>query len=222
MIKTNIQTDLDTQDQSSDNAKLAEFAAVLREKYSLNNRVLFVQSLQFLFESLNIDVIKNRGYYAYPPAGLQHLTKAISGRGFEIRILDLNYLFLKRVIYDDSFKYQNWLDMINDCLNEYRPSIVGVTAISVYADVFKPTFPLTSILKQLRDRDDCIVIAGGPTATNETKNYLRGDFCHFIVEGEGENKINFLFDYLYFDCKHIHKPTPGIFFKYNGQIEQTC
>ena len=220
MIKTNIQTDLDTQDQSSDNAKLAEFAAVLREKYSLNNRVLFVQSLQFLFESLNIDVIKNRGYYAYPPAGLQQLTKAISGRGFEIRILDLNYLFLKRVIYDDSFKYQNWIDMINDCLNEYRPSIVGVTAISVYADVFKPTFPLTSILKQLRDRDDCIVIAGGPTATNETKNYLRGDFCHFIVEGEGENKINFLFDYL-FDCKQIHKPTPGIYFKYNEKVEHT-
>ena len=76
---------------------------------------------------------------------------------------------MKRVIYDNSFKHQNWLDMNDDYLDEYRPSIVGVTAISVYADVFKPTFPLTSILKQLRDRDDCIVIAGGPTATNETE-----------------------------------------------------
>ena len=211
---------LEGHDKSTGNAKLAEFAAILREKYRLNNRVLFIQSPQFLFESLNIEVIKNRGYYAYPPAGLQHLTKALSGRNLEIRILDLNYRFLKRAISDTSFNYQNWLDMLDDCFNKYMPSIVGVTAISVYADVFKPTFPLTSILKRLRDRDDCIVVAGGPTATNETENYLRGDFCHFIIEGEGENKINFLFDHL-FDCKQIHKPTPGIYFKFTEKIEHT-
>src|SRR3989337_3288788 len=220
MFKTNIQYDLRVQNQLVDNAKLAEYAAVLRRKYALNNRVLFVQSLQFLCESLNIDVIKKRGYYAFPPTGLQYLTKALSGRNLEIRILDLNYRFLKQVICDDFFNCQNWLDMLDDCLNEYKPSIVGVTAISVYTDVFKPSFPLTSILKRLRNRDDCIVIAGGSTVTNETENYLKGDFCHFIIEGEGENKINFLFDHL-FDCKEIHKPTPGIFFRYEDKIEHS-
>lgn len=218
MIKNNIQSQIGQ--KSIENNLLSEFAETLRKKYPINNRILFVQTPQFLFESLNIEVIRNRGYYAYPPAGLQHLVKALSGRNLQFRILDLNYLFLKRVIYDDSFNYQNWLDMLADCLNEYRPSIVGVTALSVYADVFKPTFPLTSILKRLRDRDNCIVIAGGPTATNETENYLKGDFCHFIVEGEGENKINFLFDHL-FDCKQIHKPIPGIYFKVNDKIEHT-
>jgi len=220
MIITETQTGSGVQELLTENIKLAEFTVELRKKYLLNNRVLFIQSLQFLFESLNIEVIKNRGYYAYPPAGLQHLTKALSGRNLEIRILDLNYQFLKRVIDDDSFNYQRWLDILDDCLNEYRPSIVGVTAISIYTDVFKPTFPLTSILKRLRDRDDCVVIAGGPTATNETENYLKEDFCHFIVEGEGENKINFLFDHL-LDGKQIHKPTPGIYFKFNDKIEHT-
>lgn len=218
MIDNNIKSQIEQ--KPVENKKLSEFAETLRKKYPINNRILFIQTPQFLFESLNIEVIKNRGYYAYPPAGLQHLTKALSGRGLQIKILDLNYLFLKRVIYDDSFNYQNWLDMLDECLNEYRPSIVGVTAISVYADVFKPTFPLTSILKRLRDRDDCIVIAGGPTATNETENYLTRDYCHFIVEGEGENKINFLFDYL-FDCKEIHKPTPGICFRFEDKIEHS-
>lgn len=203
-----------------DNIKLSEFTEILRRKYSLNGKVLFVQSLQFLFESLNIKVIKNRGYYAYPPSGLQCLTSALAGRNLETRILDLNFQFLKRVICDDSFDCYNWLDILDVYLNEYRPSIVGVTAISVYCDVFKPTFPLTSILKRLRDRDDCIVIAGGPTVTNETENYLKMDFCHFVVDGEGENKINFLFDRL-FDCEQIHKPTPGIYFKLNGKIEHT-
>ena len=126
MIATDIQTDLEIQDQLAANTKLAEFAAVLRRKYSLNNRVLFVQSLQFLFESLNIEVIKNRGYYAYPPTGLQHLIKALSGRNLEFKVLDLNYQFLKRVIYDNSFNYQRWLDILDDCLNEYKPSIIGL------------------------------------------------------------------------------------------------
>ena len=173
MIITETQTGSGVQELLTENIKLAEFTVELRKKYLLNNRVLFIQSLQFLFESLNIEVIKNRGYYAYPPAGLQHLTKALSARNLEIRILDLNYQFLKRVICNDAFNYHNWLDILDDCLNEYRPFIVGVTAISVYTDVFKPAFPLTSILKRLRDRDDCIVVAGGPTATNETENYLK-------------------------------------------------
>lgn len=203
-----------------DNAKLSEYAALLRRRYLLNPKVLFVQSPQFLFDSLNLEVIKRRGYYAYPPAGLQCLTKALSGRDLEIRILDLNYQFLKRVISGDYFDYHDWLGILDDCLDEYRPSIVGVTAISVYSDVFKGTFPLTSIMKRLRDRDDCVVIAGGPTATNETKNYLERNFCHFVVEGEGENKINFLFDHL-FDGERIHKPTPGIFFRLNEKLEQT-
>lgn len=220
MITVNVQSDPGIREQSTNNAKLAAFTAALRGKYSLNNRVLFVQSLQFLFESLNIEVIKNRAYYAFPPTGLQYLTKALSGRNLEIRMLDLNYQFLKRVICEDSFDYHRWLDILDDYLDEYRPFIVGVTAISVYTDVFKPSFSLTSILKRLRDRDDCIVIAGGPTATNETENYLKGDYCHFIIEGEGENKINYLFDYL-FDCNQIHKSTPGIYFKFNENIEHT-
>lgn len=220
MSEKKIEPQINGQCKSIDNTGLSEFSQMLREKYPINNRILFIQSPQFLFESLNIEVIKNRGYYAYPPAGLQHLAKALYGRNLEIRILDLNYKFLKRVICDNFFNYQGWLDILDDCLNEYRPSIVGVTAISVYADVFKPTFPLTSILKRLRERDDCIVIAGGPTATNETENYLKGDYCHFVVEGEGENKINFLFDHL-FDCKQIHKPMPGIYFRFNKKIEHT-
>lgn len=202
------------------NSNLAEYTARLKSKYSLNKKVLFVQSLQFLFESLNLEVIKNRGYYAYPPTGLQHLVKALAGRDLEIKILDLNYQFLKRVISDNSFKYENWLDILDEYLDDYQPSVVGVTSISVYGDVFKAAFPLTAILERLRKRDDCLVVAGGATVTNETANYLKGDFCHFVIEGEGENKINYLFDSL-FDCQPNHKATPDIYFMFNEKIEQT-
>ena len=220
MNKTDFPTHVSTKKQLVNNESFVEYTELLRAKYASNNRVLLVQSPQFLFESLNIEVVKNRGYYAFPPTGLQYLAGALSGRNLDIEILDLNYQFLKRVICDESFNHHAWLDILDNYLDNFRPYIVGVTAISVYADVFKPTFPLTSILKRLRDRDDCIVVAGGPTATNETENYLKGEFSHFIVEGEGENKINFLFDYL-FDCRQTFKPTPGIYFKLNGKVEHT-
>ena len=101
MIRSVFQPDSSLKEQIiTDNTKLAEYTVELRKKYSLNNKVLFIQSLQFLFESINIDVIKNRGYYAYPPTGLQCLAKALSGRGIEIEVLDLNCQFLKRVIND--------------------------------------------------------------------------------------------------------------------------
>ncbi len=171
MNKTDFPKHLRTQKQLVHNESLAEYTESLRAKYISNNRVLLVQSPQFLFESLNIEVIKNRGYYAFPPTGLQYLARALNGRNLDIEILDLNYQFLKRVICDETFNHHAWLDILDNCLDDFKPYIVGVTAISVYADVFEPTFPLTSILKRLRNRDDCIVIAGGRTATNETGNY---------------------------------------------------
>ncbi len=221
MIRSVFQPDSSLKEQIiTDNTKLAEYTIELRKKYFLNNKVLFIQSLQFLFESINIDVIKNRGYYAYPPTGLQCLAKALSGRGIEIDVLDLNCQFLKRVINDETFNYLNWLDILDEYLKKNRPSIIGVTSISVYSDVFSPSFPLTSILRYLHDRDEHIVIAGGPIATNEYENYLEKDLCHFVVTGEGENKINLLFDFL-FGCDNMHTTTPGIYFKYNGKIEET-
>lgn len=73
----------------------------LRKKYVLNNRVLLIQAPQFLLNSFNVTVAKNRGYYAYPPKGLQCIAKALSGRNLEIDIL------LKRVNDDDTFDYHN-------------------------------------------------------------------------------------------------------------------
>ncbi len=211
---------LTLQEQQSDNSNLVEYVTHLRKKYTLNNKLLLIQAPQLLFESFNTDIVKNRGCYAYPPTGLQCIAKALSSRNLEIDILDLNYILLKRVIHDDTFNYHNWLEILDEYLEKTTPSIVGVTAINVYRDVFEPGYPLTSILEHLREKDKSIIIAGGPIATNEYENYLIKDLCHFVIEGEGENKINFLFDYL-FDCESTQFPVQGIYFKFNNKIEQT-
>lgn len=220
MIKSEILSPLNVQNQNT-NIELTEYIGTLHKKYKVNNSVLLIQAPQFLLNSFNLTVAKNRGYYAYPPTGLQCIAKALSGRNLEIDILDLNYLLLKRVNEDEAFDYHNWLVLIDEYLEKHSPSIVGVSSINIYSNVFEDGYPLTAILKHLRDKDEAIIIAGGPIATNEYDNYLIKDLSHFIIEGEGENKINFLFDCL-FHYEPTQFPVKGIYFKSNDEIIQTA
>lgn len=203
-----------------DNAKLKEYSALLRNQYAGNNRVLLVQAPQFLFKSFNVDVANNMGYYAYPPTGLQCIARALTGRGLEIGMLDLNYALLKKVTHNGSFDYRDWLTILEQELESRQPAIVGVTSINVYSDVFEPGYPLTTIMELLREKNKYIVIAGGPIALNEYENYLMKGLCHFVVAGEGENKISFLFDNL-LNSLDAHPPVQGVYFKSNGAIERT-
>jgi len=212
---------LKVQNQCPDNTKLAKYIEMLCKKYVLNNKLLLIQAPQFLFDSFNVTVAKNKGYYAYPPTGLQWIAKTLSSRNLEIDILDLNYLLLKRVNNDNAFDYRDWLVLLDEYLSKHTHSIVGVSSINIYKNVFEDGYPLTSILKHLQDKDKYITIAGGPIATNEYENYLKKDLSHFVIEGEGENKINFLFDCL-FGCEPTQSPVQGVYFKFNDKIVQTA
>lgn len=202
------------------NTKLVSYTAALRQKYLVNKKVLLIQTLQLQLDAFNRDVARNRGYYAYPPAGLQCLMKELVKRGVEVEILDLNYHFLKRIIGDDSFQPFDWLKIVDEFIEKFEPSIVGVTCIGVSTDWFKPTHPLTGVLRHVMLKDKQVVMAGGPVAVNEYRNYLQHELCHFIVDGEGEIKLHFLFDYLLGEIP-CQTPTAGIYFKYEGVIEES-
>ena len=201
--------------------QLAEFTASLRSKFILNNRVLLVQAPQFLFNAFNVEVAKRRGYYAYPPTGLQSLAKVLEGRGLEVDILDLNFEVLKRVNQDPSFDFHDWLGILEEWLKAKKPSIVGVTTINVYSDVFAPGYPFTEVMGYLRDRGEHIILAGGPIAMNEYRNYLSRGYCHVIADGECENKINVIFDYLY-DKDPKAELIGGIYFNHEGELRETA
>jgi len=202
------------------NIHLTEYVTRLREEYIIGEKIALIQSPQFLFDSFNVDIVKARGYYAYPPTGLQCLAESLSDKGLDIDIFDLNYVLLKRVIDDDTFNYYNWLELLEEYLDRETPSIVGVTSINVYKDIFEPDYPLTSILQCLKQRGESIVLAGGPIATSEYYNYLMADLCHFVIESEGEYRVNFLLDYL-FELESPQFSVQGIYFKSNGEIKQT-
>ncbi len=207
-------------ERSEDNRIIQEYAGQLREKYLTNRKILLVQTPQFQFESFNVAVIRRRGYYAYPPTGLQRLAAALQDKQLSIHFLDLNYLLLKRLIEDVFFDYHNWLSLLDEYLEKCQPAIVAVTCISVYNDMFRLAHPFTALLDHLRRRGKYLVIVGGPAPSNEYQEYLQHEFCHFVLTGEGENKIRFLIDVLY--GHPPRSPPSGIYFKFKGRIEKTA
>jgi len=211
------------------NTDLIEYIQLLKEKYTINEtgiskKVMLVQTPQFLLESFNPEIARNRGYYAFPPTGLQCIMNALSGKGLDISILDLNYLFLKKVIENATFSYADLLSLFDEELDRQQPSIVGFTCLTAYGDVLRETHPLTAVLDHLRKRGKEIVILGGPTVTNEVENYLKLGLCHFVVTKEGENKIQFLMDMVYnwqSSEPASSEPANGIYFLHRGKLKQT-
>lgn len=200
---------------------LRAYAARLRQQYGPGKRMLLVQAPQFLFETINPEVIRNRGYYAYPPTGLQRLAASISDRDIEVRICDLNLYVLREIAKEGRFDPEKWLRFLDEQLEAFKPNIIGVTCLTVYADLFATDHPLTAILRHLHDRDQSLVIIGGPTATNEMERYVQEGLCHFAVEGEGEDRLNYLLDI----CDNASAPEPaisGISFLWEGEVCKTA
>ena len=201
-------------------SKLMRRCKELHSNFSVEKRLLLVQAPQFLFETIDVEVIRNKGCYAFPPTGLQCLAKSLSGRDIGIDIFDLNFHLLRRIIEDPGFDYHDWLQILDDCLARTNPSIVGVTCLSVYTDLFGIHHPLTVILDHLMRKNEYIVIAGGATAANEIQDYVGRGFCHFLIEGEGEDRINYVFDALFRENK-TRQGFNGIYFSLDGEVIQT-
>jgi radical SAM superfamily enzyme YgiQ (UPF0313 family) len=211
----------ETQNMTNGNDALKAHAASLRERFGPGRRLLLIQAPQFLFETINPEVIRNRGYYAYPPTGLQRLAESLAGRDIEVNILDLNLHVLQRIAEQGRFDPQTWLDILDDQIDEFRPNMVGVTCLTVYTDLFATNHPLTAILRHLAGRGEQMVVIGGPTATNEMDRYLQEGLCHFAVEGEGEDRLNYLLD-VYEERPDASEAVSGISFFSDGRVLRTA
>jgi len=193
---------------------LDEYCNSLKSRYIMNNRIILVQIPQFIFKSFNPVIAKERGYYTFPPTGLQYLYESIKKRGLETKILDLNFLVLKKVV-EEIFGHENWLDILKESLNEFKPSIVGVSCMydsGIHAFI--------QALEFLKEEDKYVVITGGVIATYESEKLIKKGLCHFTVQREGERKINFLFDKLTGEDKGFPQ-TPGICFQYKEEYYET-
>lgn len=197
------------------------YIRAIRPNYQISTEILLIQLPQFLFDAFNRDIVVNRGFYAYPPTGLQVIKKVCEELEFKANILDLNYLLLKRIIDDPNFDHMNWLSILDEYLDSHNPFLIGATTISVSTQVTNKNYHLTWLLNHLRQKKSkYLLLAGGPVATNEYRYYLEGGYCDFVIKGEGEEKIRYLLGRISGSKEKI-SPQSGIFYLNNKLVSES-
>ncbi len=202
-------------DSSTSNLSLEKYCKLLRSKYRPNKKVLFIQIPQFIFKSFSPEIAKKRGYYAFPPTGLQYLCESLKDRDLDLKILDLNFMLLKKVSEDETFNHTQWMMILQEYLESFDPFIIGVSCM--YDSGIQS---LIQILEFLIKRNRSVIITGGVISTYEWESLISRKLCHFVVKGEAENKINYLFDHLT-EENHNFVSTPGICYKYEDNVFET-
>lgn len=198
-----------------DNDVFRRYCRSLMGEYPANNRLLLIQIPQVILDAFDRDIGLDRGYYAFPPTGLQYLYESIKHRDLEVQIMDLNLELLKRVHEKPGFEPDDWPEILEERLRTFRPGLVGVSCL--FDQGIKP---MLKALELVREWGQAITVGGGVIATYESETLIDRDLCHFVIKGEGENKFNFLLDHITGEDRGT-TPTPGIRFRTGGEVHET-
>lgn len=104
--------------------------------------------------------------------------------------------------------------MVLEQLNDFNPQVVGIRCLSIGQIAFHET---VRIVKEWNK--DCILIAGGPYATDDPEGSLSSGYLDCAVIGEGELTFNEFIQRLLFNKDW--KDIKGIAFRNNGNIVKT-
>ncbi|MBF0371895.1 MAG: cobalamin-dependent protein [Alphaproteobacteria bacterium] len=199
---------------------LEALAADLAATRMRNNRVLLFNAPGFLRGTLRRDIVRRRAVYAYPPRGLLNIKEAILDLDFEVRVRDLNFLMLERIAEDDAFDPEDWLRLARDEIDDFDPAVIGMSWLTVTADVTGRDYYATDLLAELKRVDRHVVVLGGSIASDEKEFYLDSGLADFVVVGEGENKASHLFARLA-GREPARPEMRGIFFKRDGAVVES-
>lgn len=197
-----------------------DYARKLSDTLRVRKHLLLIQTPQFPIDAIDSEVARNRGYYAYPPTGLQWLAQVAMAEGFGAEILDLNLLFLEHINSNGHPGPKAYHELLDHHLKQVVPCIVGVTCLSVWSDFFAAPHPLTDLLVYLMETSKHLVVAGGTAVNNDIHGFLSRGLCHFILAGEGEDRLRYLLNII------TRKPgatlaQKGIFFWNGNKIRQS-
>src|SRR3989338_1550688 len=71
-------------------------------------RVLFVVQPEIPEDSFRLQAARNKRYACFPPYGPVLLSQRLQEKGYEARVLDLNYWMLEQAHTQDDFTYDRW------------------------------------------------------------------------------------------------------------------
>ena len=151
--------------------------------------IAFIHCPTFSFESYQPEVLRQRGYYAYPPRALQCLQ--VSLKHTPSRIIDLNFLLLERLQTQSGDLYKMLLQILDENLG--FANVFGISTGVIVPTIFhSDRHPFLEVLKHLNGRG--LVMAGGACATIEARNLIEGRWADIVFKGEAEDKLKYLFE----------------------------
>jgi len=182
--------------------KLNQFLAPFIEK-QFERRLVLIHCPTFNFESFQFEVLKNRGYYAYPPRSLQCLSVAVKDLGVQTDILDLNFRMLETLMSMDPNVSVDLYKVLIGILDEYlennpEVNIFGVSTGVIVPNIFRvERHPFLEVLSHLMAKGRGLVLAGGPCATIEARNLVQGKWAHVGFKGEAEDRLHYFLGLLF-------------------------
>ncbi|MHC1753280.1 B12-binding domain-containing radical SAM protein [Humidesulfovibrio sp.] len=179
-------------------------------------KMLLVQPPLMLLSHFSRDIAAKRGYYSYPPTGLQYLYEAVKHRSVDVRILDLNFEILKTATEDPDYDIAAWIEPLRRTITEWKPELIGVTCIF---DVSMA--PFLEMLRLVREiAPGAVLLTGGIIPSFSWKELLDQNLSDFVITRDGEQRLNFLLDHLT-GVNLDTPPTSGVHFNLAGRIHET-
>lgn len=181
-------------DITGPDAKLGTFLSPFIEK-DFPRRLVLIHCPTFNFETFQFEVLRNKGYYAYPPRSLQCLSIAVKDVAVTTDILDLNFRMLATLMLMDPQEPVDLYKVLLEILNEYLEHNPDVNIFGVSTGVIVPNIfhvqrhPFLEVLKHLMGKERGLVLAGGPCATIEARNLVEGKWAHVAFKGEAEDRL---------------------------------
>ena len=192
------------------------------------SQLVLIHCPTFDFNAIDISVIKNHGYYSYPPYGLMCLAAAVADLGMSPLIIDLNFLLLEQLNEVNAVTkeqaLQAMLEILAEKLAGVDSQVVGVSAGVTVSNVFTvQAHPFIEVLKFVRKKKSSVVIAGGVIANDEAGGLLKAGLVDFVFKGEGERKIRHIVTRMTKGSvsDDVNEITAGIVFLHDSKVMET-
>lgn len=189
-------------EMTNPNTKLVQFLTPYVGR-NFQRKLVLIHCPTFNFETFQFEVLRNKGYYAYPPRALQCLSVAVKDLGVKADILDLNFRMLEKLMAIKSTEPVDLYKVLIEILDEYLEHNPDVNVFGVSTGVIVPNIflverhPFLEVLKHLMEKERGLVLAGGPCATIEARNLVRGKWAHVVFKGEAEDRLRYFLGLLF-------------------------
>lgn len=151
------------------------FAEKIRKCFrNICSRILFISPMLIPENNFDIDIARSGRYTIFPPYGLGILSNKLCARGYTTEIIDLCFVILSHANEaDKQFKYDIWKDELKECLQNFKPDLVGITCMfSMENEQLKI---ISDFIKEYNKEHNknISVVAGGVHVSTATETILR-------------------------------------------------